>query len=132
MVSSICFLYFSVQFWKFAVTGAENNTTIKVWSCKSWTCLQTITFSPCQTIEASLGLKAMLDTSASYLLLSDFKSRSLYVLNMARDSDDNMAYCKSISEFLLPYPVLSFCIVDAGKWFFNVYLLKKFAYISSF
>ncbi|KAJ8729730.1 hypothetical protein PYW08_001311 [Mythimna loreyi] len=104
-----------VQFWKFAVTGADNNTTIKIWSCKSWTCLQTITFTPSVATEVTLGLKAMLDTSASYLLLSDFKSRSLYVLNMARDPEDSMAYCKSISEFLLPYPVLSFCIVDAEE-----------------
>ncbi|PZC72784.1 hypothetical protein B5X24_HaOG210568 [Helicoverpa armigera] len=104
-----------VQFWKFAVTGAENNTTIKIWSCKSWTCLQTINFTPGVGTEMTLGLKAMLDTSASYLLLSDFKSRSLYVLNMARDPEDSMAYCKSISEFLLPYPVLSFCIVDAEE-----------------
>ncbi|CAG5048188.1 unnamed protein product [Parnassius apollo] len=105
-----------VQFWKFAVTGAENNALIKIWSCKSWNCLQSITFSPAPGAEpAGLGLKAMLDTSANYLLLSDFKSRSLYVLNMARDADDSMAYCKSISEFLLPYPVLSFCIVDAEE-----------------
>ncbi|XP_026737919.1 enhancer of mRNA-decapping protein 4 isoform X2 [Trichoplusia ni] len=104
-----------VQFWKFAVTGSENNTNIKIWSCKSWTCLQTITFTPGLGTEGTLGLKAMLDTSASYLLLSDFKSRSLYVLNMARDPEDSLAYCKSISEFLLPYPVLSFCIVDAEE-----------------
>ncbi|XP_068621087.1 enhancer of mRNA-decapping protein 4 [Battus philenor] len=105
-----------VQFWKFAVTGADNNTLIKIWSCKSWNCLQSISFSPALGTEpAPLGLKAMLDTSASYLLLSDFKARSLYVLNMARDADDSMAYCKSISEFLLPYPVLSFCIVDAEE-----------------
>ncbi|CAH0726350.1 unnamed protein product, partial [Brenthis ino] len=103
-----------VQFWKFAVTGAENNTSIKIWSCKSWDCLQSITFSSPLSGD-SLGMKAMLDTSANYLLLSDFKTRSLYVLNMARDSDDTMAYCKSISEFLLPYPVLSFCIVDADE-----------------
>ncbi|KAJ8726036.1 hypothetical protein PYW07_000734 [Mythimna separata] len=104
-----------VQFWKFAVTGADNNTTIKIWSCKSWTCLQSITFTPSVGTDVTLGLKAMLDTSASYLLLSDFKSRSLYVLNVARDPEDSMAYCKSISEFLLPYPVLSFCIVDAEE-----------------
>ncbi|KAL0894386.1 hypothetical protein ABMA27_013009 [Loxostege sticticalis] len=104
-----------VQFWKFAVTGAENNTTIKIWSCKSWNCLQSISFAAGLGAEqASLGLKAMLDTSASYLILSDFKVH-LYVLNMARDSEDTTAYCKSISEFLLPYPVLSFCIVDAEE-----------------
>ncbi|XP_041986844.1 enhancer of mRNA-decapping protein 4-like [Aricia agestis] len=100
------------QFWKFAVTGADNNTSIKIWTCKSWECLQTITFQP--TINTS-GMKAMLDSSASYLLLSDFDNRSLYVLNMIRDSEDTEAYCKSISEFLLPYPVLSFCIVDAEE-----------------
>ncbi|XP_072936338.1 enhancer of mRNA-decapping protein 4 isoform X2 [Epargyreus clarus] len=104
-----------VQFWKYAVTGAENNTSIKVWSCKSWNCLQSITFSPSLSADASLGMKAMLDTSANYLLLSDFKARSLYVLHMARDTDDSAAYCRSISEFLLPYPVLSFCIVDAEE-----------------
>lgn len=104
-----------VQFWKFALTGAENNTTIKIWSCKSWSCLQTITFTSGLQNEPSLGLKAMLDTSANYFLFSDFKSRSLYVLNMASDQEDSMAYCKSISEFLLPYPVLSFCIVDVEE-----------------
>ncbi|XP_028156608.1 enhancer of mRNA-decapping protein 4 [Ostrinia furnacalis] len=105
-----------VQFWKFAVTGAENNTSIKIWSCKSWNCLQSISFTTGPSAEpASLGLKAMLDSSASYLILSDFKARSLYVLNMARDAEDSTAYCRSISEFLLPYPVLSFCIVDAEE-----------------
>ncbi|KPJ13261.1 Enhancer of mRNA-decapping protein 4 [Papilio machaon] len=104
-----------VQFWKFAITGADNNTLIKVWSCKSWNCLQSITFSPTINGEPTLGLKAMLDYSSSYLLLSDFKARSLYVLSMASDVNDAMAYCKSISEFLLPYPVLSFCIVDAEE-----------------
>ncbi|XP_073941302.1 enhancer of mRNA-decapping protein 4 homolog Ge-1 [Choristoneura fumiferana] len=105
-----------IQFWKFAMTGAENNTIIKIWSCKSWNCLQTITFTPGLGAEpTAFGLKAMLDASANYLLLSDFKTRSLYVLNMARDKDDTMAYCKSISEFLLPYPVLSFYIFDAEE-----------------
>ncbi|XP_061385364.1 enhancer of mRNA-decapping protein 4 isoform X2 [Danaus plexippus] len=101
-----------VHFWKFAVTGAENNTSIKIWSCKSWNCLQSISFraSP----EAGV-MKAMLDPSAGYLLLSDSKARSLYVLHVARDAHDAAAYCKSISEFLLPYPVLSFCIVDAEE-----------------
>nr|XP_032529579.1 enhancer of mRNA-decapping protein 4 [Danaus plexippus plexippus] len=101
-----------VHFWKFAVTGAENNTSIKIWSCKSWNCLQSISFraSP----EAGI-MKAMLDPSAGYLLLSDSKARSLYVLHVARDAHDAAAYCKSISEFLLPYPVLSFCIVDAEE-----------------
>ncbi|XP_060802162.1 enhancer of mRNA-decapping protein 4 [Amyelois transitella] len=105
-----------VQFWKFAVTGAENNTVIKIWSCKSWNCMQTITFPASLGAEPpSPGLKAALDSSAGYLLLSDFMSRSLYVMNLVWDVDDTTAYCKNIAEFLLPYPVLSFCIVDAEE-----------------
>ncbi|CAK1549577.1 unnamed protein product [Leptosia nina] len=104
------------QFWKFAVTGADNNTNIKIWTCKTWTCIQTLTFTPpLGTDSLSLGMKAQLDISASYLLLSDFKTRSLYVLNMRRDDEDTIAYCKSVSEFLLPYQVLGFCIVDAEE-----------------
>ncbi|XP_039765037.1 enhancer of mRNA-decapping protein 4 isoform X2 [Pararge aegeria] len=103
-----------VQFWKFAVTGAENNTSIKIWSCKSWSCLQSVSFQAAPGA-ACLGMNAMLDSSANYLLLSDFSARSLYVLGMARDGEDSMAYCKSISQFLLRYPVLSFCIVDAEE-----------------
>lgn len=32
----------SAQFWKYAVTGANKNQELKVWSCESWNCLQTI------------------------------------------------------------------------------------------
>ncbi|XP_050685648.1 enhancer of mRNA-decapping protein 4-like [Leptidea sinapis] len=103
-----------VQFWKFAVTGADNNTNIKIWSCKSWSCIQSIVFS-CPIVDSTLMMKASLDISANYLLLSDYKSRSLYVLKMTRDEDDTIAYCKSVSEFLLPYQVLGFCIVDAEE-----------------
>lgn len=35
-------LYHSTQFWRFAVTGACNNQEIKIWSCESWVCLQTL------------------------------------------------------------------------------------------
>lgn len=39
---NVIFLNLSVQFWKFAVTGADNNTEIKVWSCETWMCQQTL------------------------------------------------------------------------------------------
>ncbi|XP_023942975.2 enhancer of mRNA-decapping protein 4 [Bicyclus anynana] len=104
----------NVQFWKFAVTGAENNTSIKIWSCKSWACLQSITFSPPPGCE-SLGISAVLDVSANFLLLTDYNAKNLYVLRMARDSDDTTAYCKSISQFQLPFPVLSFAIANAEE-----------------
>jgi enhancer of mRNA-decapping protein 4 len=59
-----------VQFWKFAVTGAENNSELKIWSCESWTCLQTIKFTP-EVGKKDIVLKAGLDLGAGYLLLSD-------------------------------------------------------------
>lgn len=34
----------SIQFWKFAITGAEDNTELKLWSCETWACLQTIRY----------------------------------------------------------------------------------------
>ncbi|XP_037866623.1 enhancer of mRNA-decapping protein 4 isoform X3 [Bombyx mori] len=104
-----------VQFWKFAVTGADNNTCIKIWSCKSWNCLQTISFAPEVPNESSLGLKVMLDRSARFLVVSAASGRALYVLGVARDAADTHAHCTALAHFLLPFPVLSFCIADAEE-----------------
>lgn len=30
------------QYWKYAVTGAKDNTEMKIWTCENWTCLQTV------------------------------------------------------------------------------------------
>ncbi|XP_018025111.1 enhancer of mRNA-decapping protein 4 isoform X2 [Hyalella azteca] len=30
------------SFWAFALTGAHNNTELKIWSCKTWDCLQVL------------------------------------------------------------------------------------------
>ncbi|XP_077285857.1 enhancer of mRNA-decapping protein 4 homolog Ge-1 isoform X2 [Arctopsyche grandis] len=101
------------QFWKFVVTGAENNSVLKIWSCQSWDCLQTIKFSPGPKY-SSIALKAGLDQSAKYLLLSDIHRRVLFILHFDNSCDDNSVYCKKISEFYLPYPILSFGIIDAS------------------
>jgi enhancer of mRNA-decapping protein 4 len=76
-INEIIFV-FRVQFWKFAITGAENNSELKVWSCESWTCLQTIRFTP-EAGKQDIVLKAGLDLGAGYLLLSDinYKVRKL-------------------------------------------------------
>ncbi|PNF32915.1 hypothetical protein B7P43_G01848 [Cryptotermes secundus] len=102
-----------VQFWKFAITGAENNSELKIWSCESWTCLQTIKFTR-EAGNKSIVLKAGLDLGAGYLLLSDINYKLLYVLQLHKDPSETQAYICSVSEFLLPYPILSFGIVDAG------------------
>lgn len=102
-----------VQFWKFAITGAENNSELKIWSCESWTCLQTIKFTP-EAGKKDIVLKAGLDLGAGYLLLSDINYKLLYVFQLHKDRSETLAYICSVSEFLLPYPILSFGIVDAG------------------
>ncbi|XP_021913253.1 enhancer of mRNA-decapping protein 4 isoform X2 [Zootermopsis nevadensis] len=102
-----------VQFWKFAITGAENNSELKIWSCESWTCLQTIRFTP-EVGKQDIVLKAGLDLGAGYLLLSDINYKLLYVLQLHKDPSETSAYVCSVSEFRLPYPILSFGIVDAG------------------
>lgn len=100
------------QFWKFAITGANDNSELKLWSCESWTCLQTIHFMPRSNEE--IKMKACLDLASGYLLLSDVFRKVLYVLQIHKDSEDKFVIIQSISEFLLPYAILSFGIVDAG------------------
>lgn len=102
------------QFWKFAVTGCNNNTELKIWSCETWTCSQTITFLPNPTcLNENIYFKVRLDLSAGYLILSEVNSRILYVLEMQRNLPGAKAYATSISEFLLPAPLISFGILEA-------------------
>lgn len=114
------------------VTGAENNSVLKIWSCQSWACMQTITFAPSPKYP-TLALKAGLDQSAKYLLLSDIHRRVLFILHFDNNNDDSSIYCKKISEFFLPSPILSFGIVDAGKFFalfFDIiYAIVEYKYV---
>ena len=77
-ISYLLFIY-SVQYWKFAVTGADGNRELKVWSCETWTCLQTLRFMPHPDIPSNFQmepcLKSCFDLSASYLVLSDVNRR---------------------------------------------------------
>lgn len=106
-------MFHRVQFWRFAITGCDNNTELKVWSCEVWSCLQTIKFAPTPSTGKLPVLKAGLDLSAGYLLLSDIYNKVLYILSLTKDNDE-VTSVNTISEFLLPYPILSFGIVDAG------------------
>lgn len=107
------------QFWRFAVTGACNNQEIKIWSCESWVCLQTLRFMCPPDLPTNFSaepcMKAGLDLSAKYLVLSDIKRQVLYVLQIYQDSAANTAHVSSVSEFLLAQTCLSFAILDASK-----------------
>ncbi|XP_073514062.1 enhancer of mRNA-decapping protein 4 isoform X2 [Phyllobates terribilis] len=105
-----------VPFWRFLITGADQNRQIKMWCTVSWTCLQTIRFSPDPFNSSVLpGLKASLDLSAEFLILTDVHRKVLYVIELYQNQENGSAAFTSISEFLLTHPVLSFGIQDVSR-----------------
>lgn len=99
-----------VQFWKFAVTGADNNTELKVWSCETWVCLQTLRIHPNVDDCIEPCFKAEMDLTSRYMFLSDIKRKVLLILLVQQDPISSAAFIKSISEFRVPLPVLSLAI----------------------
>lgn len=80
-----------------------------------WTCLQTVKFSPdANAKKTGMYLKAGLDLGARHLLLSDIYNQVIYILRIHVDDKETTAYISSASEFLIPFSILSFGIVDAG------------------
>lgn len=108
-----------VQFWKFAITGADNNQEIKLWSCESWSCLQTIRFYPNREDNVQPCLKADLDLSSQYLFLSDINRKVMYILQILQEPSISKARICSLSEFSLTYPVLSLAITDVSRCVFK-------------
>ncbi|XP_042351769.1 enhancer of mRNA-decapping protein 4 [Plectropomus leopardus] len=102
-----------VPFWRFLITGADQNQELKMWCTVSWTCLQTIRFSPDLFNSSVLpSLKASLDLSAEYLILTDVQRKVLYVMELRQDLEKGKASFTAVSEFLLTHPVLSFGVRD--------------------
>ena len=65
----IIFIFPSSPLWKWAVTSADHNTELKLWSCEQWECHQTIRFQ--SPDNAPIIQKMTIDLSASFLLISD-------------------------------------------------------------
>ncbi|NXL72094.1 EDC4 protein, partial [Leptocoma aspasia] len=106
-----------VPFWRFLITGADQNRELKMWCTVSWTCLQTVRFSPdiFSSMSVLPSLKVCLDLSAEYLILSDVQRKVLYVMELMQNQEEGKAYFSSISEFLLTHPVLSFGIQAVSR-----------------
>uniref|UniRef100_A0A8D3E900 Enhancer of mRNA-decapping protein 4 n=1 Tax=Scophthalmus maximus TaxID=52904 RepID=A0A8D3E900_SCOMX len=105
-----------VPFWRFLITGADQNQELKMWCTVSWTCLQTIRFSPDPFNSSALpSLKASLDLAAEYLILTDVQRKVLYVMELGQDLDRGKASFTAVSEFLLTHPVLSFGVRDVTQ-----------------
>ncbi|XP_050294918.1 enhancer of mRNA-decapping protein 4 isoform X2 [Anthonomus grandis grandis] len=118
-LSSVIFvdniLEYTINCWKFALTGAENNTELKLWSCEAWTCLQTINFLPSpKSIVPDLFLNVAADYSGKYVVVSDINNRAIYVMELQKNEEKQVAYAGTMAHFLLPAPFLSFHILEAG------------------
>lgn len=133
--------------WKYAITTCDNNTELKVWCCATWECMQTVRFQSVD--EQPMFFKAEIDPTSSYLILAESTNRGLYVLQIMQNNDEDtksesengksndeialngtkpLAFIKSVSEFPVSLPILSFGIVDATirkyKCAYDVYLLE--------
>ena len=84
-----------MQFWKYAVTGCSLNTELMVWSCESWTCLQTITFN---RVGEDIKLKAALDPTARDLVLADIDKCLVFILSVEQGVEGG-AIVVSVTEF---------------------------------
>ncbi|XP_071959655.1 enhancer of mRNA-decapping protein 4-like [Antedon mediterranea] len=104
----------NVHFWRFLITCANQNSELKMWCTVTWTCLQTVMFSS-PTPQPYPSLKAKLDLTASYIVMSDIKRKVLYILQVHQNDEKGTAHISSVSEFLLTQPMLSFYVVDASK-----------------
>jgi len=69
----------SAEFWKYVLTGADDNCEFKVWNCQTWTCLQVLTLSPAANVPVGFQvrpwIKVELDITANFLVLSDIKRK---------------------------------------------------------
>uniref|UniRef100_A0A672SDE2 Enhancer of mRNA-decapping protein 4 n=1 Tax=Sinocyclocheilus grahami TaxID=75366 RepID=A0A672SDE2_SINGR len=61
------------------------------------------------------SLKASLDLSAEFLILSDVQRKVLYVMELLQDQEKGCASFTAVSEFLLTHPVLSFGVQDVAR-----------------
>lgn len=105
-----------VPFWRFLITGADQNQELKMWCTVSWTCLQTISFTPDPYNSNVLpSLKASLDLSSEYLILTDVQRKVLYVMELEQNLEKGKASFTVVSEFLLTHPVLSFGVRDVTQ-----------------
>uniref|UniRef100_A0A8C5NAD3 Enhancer of mRNA-decapping protein 4 n=1 Tax=Gouania willdenowi TaxID=441366 RepID=A0A8C5NAD3_GOUWI len=89
-----------IKFWQIYIEGVQDKPR----------------FSPDPLNSSTLpSLKASLDLSAEYLILTDVQRKVLYVMELQQDLDKGKAKFTAVSEFLLTHPVLSFGIRDVTQ-----------------
>lgn len=90
------------------VTAAENCTELKLFTCRSWECLQTIQF--CPGAKGSQW-KLELNLTAKYLMATDIHRKALYLL--AIETSEDSARFAWAREFSMPWNTIGFNISAA-------------------
>lgn len=123
---------YSVELWKYVVTLSKHDEII-LWSCETWTSLQTVKFvrpftklNPMKLTVDGTGRYIFLndiDNNVCYHLLIKFfilvylllKFQLLYVMEVTDDIQSTKKYIKivGITEVWLQSPILNMIIVDA-------------------
>ena len=91
------------------VTGCSLNTELKVWSCESWTCLQTISFNRLGE-DMGLRLKVDLDPRGRCLVLADINKWVVFVLRVEQGVEEG-----ALVVIVVEFAILSFGCVSADK-----------------
>ena len=62
--------------------GANFNSELKLWSCETWSCLQTIRFQPLSEGRKAV-FKVAMDLTSSFLVLSEINSKHVYIIHLS-------------------------------------------------
>ena len=64
--------------------GANFNSELKLWSCETWSCLQTIRFQPLGEGRGKANVfKVAMDLTSSFLVLSEINSKHVYIIHLS-------------------------------------------------
>ena len=104
-----------IPFWRFLLTGADQNRQLKIWCTVKWDCLQTISFAPgpspgLPTNHQLAAMKLSADQSGNYILLTDIHRRVVYCLECYSNFEEEKCMIRSANVCLIDTPVLSFHI----------------------
>jgi len=100
------------------LTAAENMTEIKLFTCRTWECLQTIKFNSVSQWRLEL------DITAEFLVATDTHEKAVYVLRF--DHGEERAKVIWVQEFTMPCSVLSFNVSLSSRMPLKTVLEKGF------
>ncbi|XP_054741449.1 enhancer of mRNA-decapping protein 4 homolog isoform X1 [Anastrepha obliqua] len=78
----------SETYWKYAITGAANNTEFKVWDCSTWECLQSLCITTATEEKKPLRFIAEIDRTSSYFVISSLDTRTCYIMQIVNNSNN--------------------------------------------